>query len=237
MPKGSKYAKGSSRTGGYYGRFKQSSEELKFYDFRQPEVNLTHSQWVRIQDSPVLNMPQNTSESGRIGRKITIKGYFMRILINSIIRSDWGCRVVLVMDKQTNGAAMSDTDLFVTGPGGVNPEVLSFMNLANKDRFRIIHDEYVRVPATAAQVAQVGAPAAGDPNASNTTEIRIDINKRFNFPMEFNGTSGTLAEIRSMNLYCWVFVNKPLSDMISVPGIANDNTFNIEFMSRTRYLD
>jgi hypothetical protein len=213
---------GKQRTVGYYDRFKQSSEELKYYDFVRSSTSIPGETWSMVAESTVLNMAQGTGPSERIGRKITLKGVFVRLQVTAEGREDFMARMIVVNDKQTNGTAMTPSDLFGAGVLGQpnNPDMFSFYELANKNRFRVLHDEYVRVPVTAPTDASLGLV--------NSQQIRIDCNKRLNLPMEFSGTTGAVSEIKSYNIRVLLFIERQPNSVMPMA---------FECVIRSRYLD
>ncbi len=139
---------------------------------------------------------QNATESGRIGRKITITKIQLAISLSLPISQDDAdipsgdvCRVICYIDKQTNGADATVTDILETG------EYDSFRNLANATRFQFLMDQTWPLNR---QVAMTdGTNTSGGPNV-----VRNLVRKYFNvrIPIEFNSTTGAITEIRTNNV-------------------------------------
>ncbi len=182
---------GYVRTGGFYGRFAGSSAEAKFMDttIGSTSVNTTGN----ILSTTLNAVPQNTTESGRIGRKIVMRSISMKgsILVaesNSTNKGYQRVRFIVYKDKQCNGATAQLLDILET------VKVDSFRNLANTARFSILMDKTWNLNAAA---------AAGNGTSDNDlVEFGKGItwNKRCNIPVEFNGVGGGLSEIRSNNV-------------------------------------
>lgn len=126
------------RTGGYLGK------ELKF-------VDNTYQSAVAV--NWTLEMPATGSfnavavgagESERIGRKISNSSLHIRgnlILSGATPALSSRCRIVLVKDNQTNGAALVPGNVIVGGIDG-------FRNLEHVSRFQILFDRtYTLTPA------------------------------------------------------------------------------------------
>ncbi len=98
-------------------------------------------------------------------------------------------RVIVYLDKQCNGAAATVLGILETA------DFQSFNNLANKGRFRILHDNNVDL-----NYAAMGG--------NGTTHDTLGVNhsyqwyKSVNIPIEFDNSAddGTLATIRTNNI-------------------------------------
>jgi len=81
-----------------------------------------------------------TGATNRVGRKISMKVHQFRCAVNSNAGNAGNARILVVYDKQTNGAAPAITDILaadlITAP----------MNLSNADRFVVIHDVITEGP-------------------------------------------------------------------------------------------
>lgn len=184
-----RFKKGYDRTGGYYGRYK-SGLELKFRDFNTDMPTMASAGTIR---ESFCTIAQGTGESNRIGRKCVIKSINWRFKIELPITTGTSAqpsdvvRIILYLDKQTNGAAATVTDILE------NALYQSFNNLANKSRFRTLMDRTYDMNYTA---------AAGDGAANDwaATKVSDTFFKKCNIPLEFDGTTGLITELRSNNI-------------------------------------
>lgn len=185
-----KFKKGYNRTGGNYGRYNGPNAELKFLDVVLDDALIATAG--TITDSVNL-IPQGVTESTRVGRKCTIKKigwkYTMTIAAQSggaIATSDT-CRIIMFLDKQCNGATAAVLDVLQTADWD------SFRNLANSQRFRILHDKSydLNVP---------GLAGDGTTNDSGSVTMTGSFYKDCNLPLEFDATSGAITTIRSNNV-------------------------------------
>ncbi len=168
-------------------------QEMKFFDSVRDDstVQLTGT----VQSS--LNLiPQGVEESQRIGRLIKVKYISCRFQIQlpqQTNQADIGigdvCRIMLLYDKQCNGALPAVGDILET------TVYESFMNLTNSKRFRTLFNIEVTINR------QVSATDGTNTNTS-PTEIRTVrwYSKKLNLPIEFSSTTGALTEITSGNL-------------------------------------
>lgn len=91
----------------------------------------------------VNNMRQGATVAERIGNKVVVKSIHLKGTINLDAACTRACvRIMLVYDRQPNGAFPAVGDLTMDQPGGtVGP--LSSLNIANKGRFSIIRDQWI----------------------------------------------------------------------------------------------
>ncbi len=204
--------KGTMRVGGYYGRFANGGE-LKFFDVDVDDVTIAATGAI----STSLNLiPQGTTESTRIGRKCRIK----QILWHAAVRlpatataasSSDICRIILVLDKQANGAIPGAvTDILETA------NYLSFRNLANSGRFVFLFDRTMGIAAP-------GGSGRGSTDTLQFSQLdkHLHFFKSCSIPVEFDNTTGAITEIRSNNLILLT---------ISKVGVASlDSHFRLRF--------
>lgn len=185
---------GVTRVGGFYGRYSGVHGELKFHDV---DVNdATISAGGTILNAGTINIiPQGVTESQRIGRKCTIKSIGWRWRL-SLLAQDAGAtpvsadtvRVIMYLDKQCNGATAAASDLIESD------DFQSFNNLSNSQRFVTLMDRTVTL-----NVPNMASDAAGVVSSSNYF-VDGTFFKKCDIPIEFNSTTGAIAEIRSNNL-------------------------------------
>lgn len=133
----------------------------------------------------------------RVGRKILIKSVYIRGRIalaasdaNALIDapSQLG-RIILLWDKQPNGALPSVSDILTSATATAQ------FNINSRDRFKILKDKqwafgYYNRSTTATQTYAV---------ADNVC-FPIKIYKKLNLETIFNGSAGTIADISSGSL-------------------------------------
>lgn len=182
------FKKGYNRTSGYYGRFAPLGTELKFLDTTWNDTTVASAGEVIL---PSVNLiPQGVTESNRIGRKCVIRSIAVRYVVQikpttNTNNTDDGVRFILFQDKQCNGAAATVTDILRSA------DYLSFNNLANKERFKVLADKFTDVHA-----------AAGGGSTSSFGELGFtkSVYIKCYIPIEFSSTTGALTEIRSNNI-------------------------------------
>ncbi len=139
----------------------------------------------------LLIIAQGVTESERVGRKCNIMNIGLRYFISLPTTNAEGAttdavRCILYQDKQTNGAAAAVLDILNTAG------YLSFNNLANKGRFRILMDRVHQISCTA------GAYDGTTDRFAQNQEY-YNFYKKCDVPIEFNSTTGAITEKRSNN--------------------------------------
>jgi len=166
--------------------------ELKFYD---TDVAAT---WNLVpQTTQLCLVGQGDTQSTRTGNQISVRHVSLHAvvtvtpIVNTVIYGYTAMYVIL--DKQCNGAALSNTELiqesgtdFVTG----------YMLMANSERFEIL----------AEQVLWWDKPAGIQSEGYNLQVQRLKIELPVNIPITYSGTTGAVTEIRSNNI-CLYFVS------------------------------
>ncbi len=187
----------SRRPQKYYKRepyvARRSLGEKKFFD---TDVNdAVVSATMTINNLTIV--PEGNGESARIGRKMTIKSVHIRGEIKlpaatSGTNTSDTIILMLVQDKQTNGAQFASTQLIDTD------EFKSFNNLANAKRFRILWKDQFPMKNS-------GAATTGAAHVFAEDMKSILVNKTCNIDMEYDNSAntGAIETVRSNNLY-WV---------------------------------
>lgn len=121
-----------------------------------------------------LNMIQTGSSFfNRIGRKIEMKSLQLEVNVTPVSAARTSvsdtARFLIVYDRQTNGALPTLSDMFQdTDQGGNNTsDAQSNINLNNRDRFMIVRDYRVMLPAITNTVT--GVPSAYFPSVYHST--------------------------------------------------------------------
>lgn len=185
-------APGYTRNVGYYGRFGGSGSELKFLDTNANDAGLPTGG--TLVDS-IVTIAQGNSESQRDGRKCTVKSihwrYNLRLIeiVSGATPAGGGTiRLIMYQDKQCNGTAANVLDILETN------DYQSYRNLANTQRFNILMDKFIALNYNTLTSGGVGAFDSNDHQRNGS------FNYNCNIPLEFNSTTGVLAELRSNNI-------------------------------------
>jgi len=158
------------------------------------------------------------ADSNRIGRNIQCKSLQWHITATS----EAGCtqpagplRFLLVWDKDPNGTLPAVTDLLETA------SVPAMINMANKDRFIVLHDSIKTTPS-GNSTGLVGVLSAQE------NCILFNGYRKLNMKTVYNaGNAGTIADIQHGALYSLV-----LSDIAAGTG-----DWNTDGRIRLRYTD
>lgn len=198
------------RFGGFRGVGQRSPQERKVIDVAQATYGLNTTGSVTA-----LNLvATGTDYTNRIGRKVNITAVQMRgfAALADATAGPTLTRIMLVWDMQPNGALALVTDVL----NAALPD--SFMNLNNRDRFRVLYDKQFVFGATTNVATQAYAQA---PSVMN-----LNVYKRCNQPVTF---SGTTAAIGSMETGALLLVTVGDQTAASTAGANAYLTFRMRF--------
>ena len=102
-------------------------------------------------------------------------------------------RLMIIEDLQTNGVIATPADILQA------VTVSSFMNLNNRDRFRVLREEIMTVGSFSNVATQ--SYAAGN------QIVPINIYAKCNIPVCFEGTTGAIGSISSGAIYVFLIGN------------------------------
>lgn len=216
---------GYARVGGYYNRMSATGSENKFLDTNLTGlIDLTGEIAVGGTPTSLCLIPQNTTESGRIGRKCTIKSLYIRMYLRldpaTSVADTGSYTIAIVLDKQANGAYPAYLDIF----GGDN--ITSALNLSNSQRFVILKRWVGVLNATTSSTTTSDNWAT-----SGNTLITyfggyetFEYYSKLDIPLEFSSTTGAITELRSNNIFiAW--------------ASEEDDVVDVQIDARIRYSD
>ncbi len=181
----------STRTFGARAVQRAPVGELKFLDVDVDDAVVAVNGTVISGSLPTI--AQGVTENTRIGRKCTIASinwrYTYSIGVTASMQNGETVRLMLVLDKQCNGAAAGLADIFETD------HYQSFNNLANKGRFRTLMDRTIDINPQA---------AGGNGTANDTAGVNVSGSffTKCKIPIEYDTSvsTGDVGSIRSNNL-------------------------------------
>lgn len=168
---------------------------------------------------PSLNLiPQNTTESGRVGREVVVKSVALRftlslpqVVASGTLPDGNTVRVIVFVDHQCNGATAVVLDVLQTA------NIHSFSNLSNSGRFTILMDEFRDLVALSTAITPGGNFNSPSVHLENIHEFDVEE------VLEFSGVDGTIDELRSNNF--------------GVLFISHDGSAEMDRFTRIRYSD
>ncbi len=184
--------------------------ELKFTDVSgTATLAIAGGSWTTPGPTFLLNgLTPDSTATGRIGRKVTLKSLLLRAelrLASTSTQGGYG-RYLVVLDKQANGAAPGVTDILLADA------MQSPMNISNSNRFKILAEGYF------SEVTAQG----------NYTSEGLEVYKKLEVPVQFNaGTAGTIADIATGSVYVLFAQN----------GTIGTAAPTVVWRSRLRYTD
>jgi len=192
--------RGYYRKSGYYGRYKGRDAELKFLDINLDDTTIANT-WSQLTGS-VPTIEQDTTETGRIGRKCTLRQMHWRFLISSTAETAVApatggvhVRIVIYWDKQTNGAVAQAGTLFADAT-----DFQSYLSLENKSRFQILGDKNFCLN-------YVSGAGTGAANVWMIEGASDEWHWRGGIPLEYSGITGAITELRSNNIGIFVIAS------------------------------
>jgi len=199
--------RGYYRRSGYWrrdGRTPGGSVEMKFFDKVQGLTGDLSAGTV-IANGLVAGITQGTGEQDRIGRKIILKSvyirghFYMDPLYQVTSPPPQMVRIMLIEDRQCNGANATQGELFEALPGATHL-LNSMNNLANKNRFKTHMDKVVTLNYDTTYINN-----AETHYYAQAKYRTFKLYKKMNLPIEFSGTGvSTIANIQSNNLFIWI---------------------------------
>ncbi len=187
-PRISRGTRGFTRVSGFFGRFGPGGE-LKFHDLDIDDATIATNG--TIAQASINIIAQGVTEVQRIGRKCTLRSINWRFNIRlpegvAVTTTSDTVRVIVYLDKQTNGAAAGVTDILETD------DYQSFNNLANKSRFRTLMD----------RTYDINSDLSGDGTTVDSPRFNMNDSffKKINIPIEYDATTGAITEQRSNNV-------------------------------------
>lgn len=205
--------RGYARTSGFYGRFGGAGAERKFFD-RDLEDPVVDSDGTV--SGTLIAIPQGTGESERIGRKITIRHLYwyvslVKLAASSSTNSSDTVRIMLIQDRQCNGATPGTLDILV------DTDYRAFYNLTNRSRFRFLVDKTYAMTCPSGTGTDTTGLLWGEAAKHLVFNIPLAI------PIEYDGVTGGITEIRSNNIIALF--------------ISRKGTINLHSKLRFRYTD
>lgn len=197
------------RVGGFVSP--STSGEMKFTDvtLSNGTTALAARTWTTPGPTFLLNglVPDSTA-TGRIGRKVVMKSLFLRMFCQfAATTTGFGyLRYLVIYDRQSNATAPAVTDILLAD------DVLSPMNLSNKDRFKVL------------------ASGSFDPISAQANGCckEVEIYKNLDLPVQFNaGVAGTIGDIQTGAVYI----------LFAQSGQLATAAPQFNFRSRIRYSD
>lgn len=165
-------------------------------------------------------IPQDTTESGRIGRRIKI--HLVDIKARLAMPADTTrtnyhitCRFILYVDRQCNGVAATTAEVLQ------NQTPYGHYNLNSQGRFRILTDRLINVHADA-----ITTNFDANTHTSTSKQVNFRVKKKLNLVIDFNSTAGAQIE-HTTNCLGWMLVSDTVTGTVT----------NFHCIARIRYTD
>ncbi len=217
-------ARALARTGGFSGI------ELKFLDTSRAALTIpapTGAAGAELDPATVLclnAMQQGDGESDRDGRRIVMKSVYVTGSVSiapqaNLTTTDLAPLVylALVLDTQSNGAAPNSEDIFTNPAGAALNAAQPMRNIQYTNRFKVLAKADIEMPQPQLVYDGTNIEAAG-------CSKMFSFFKKFEIPVNFTGTTGTIATVSDNSLH--------------IIGYTNSTTYAplLNYNSRVRYV-
>ena len=190
-----RYRPGFDRRVGFYGK-----PEVKFLDtlIAYEDINVT------IQVDPILTIPRGNDQTNRIGRKINVtkvswKGSIILSGTQNFINTTCTVKLMIVLDTQTNGLTFTANDLLTSN------SILSFNNLSNSGRFKILYAKYITLKSAGGS----GNEAIGITYGECDYWFNANINCNHTIEYDSSTNTGQVSTVKSNNMYVVTQATQP----------------------------
>lgn len=193
------------------GRLAGRGNELKFFD-TVLTWNFDATAEVPTTGGQLNLIPQGVTESNRVGRKCVLKSIRIEGTVSSTTGVPDVMCIMVVLDKQANGAAAAAADVVTSASLASAGLVAALPNLDNSDRFVILKKMLIPV-----------GPQYGVVGAVGSAEVKaVDWYHKCNIPIEFDSTAatGAITTIRSNNVFLLAGSSGVTDDAYSFTGNA-----------------
>lgn len=200
-------------TRGFYGQWNRPrglGPELKTIDSGTSTIApVTAAGTVTL----INGVATGTDFTNRVGRKTLMKTLLLTFTHSPPTASNSASgdvhRVIVFYDSQTNGAAPAVTDVIAIA------DALNPMQLTNRERFKILLDKRIALPAF---VMAAGVPTAGDPR-----QLFWKKYLKINMDTVYGGSAATVGSVQTGGLFMAV--------------LSQTATWNASYYSRVRFTD
>ncbi|MGN7614506.1 hypothetical protein ACQZV8_20750 [Magnetococcales bacterium HHB-1] len=153
--------------------------------------------------TPLSNLAQGDDYNARNGRSIKLSSLHVRGTVNAnASATTTKVRLIIFNDRVSNGSTPAITDVLASS------DPMSFLNLNNTSRFKIIYDRLYRLT---------------DDQDNSVKTFRC--NKKLGWHAKYNGSAGNVNEMQTGHL--WFLI---LSDQAT-------NTPSVDIHTRLRFVD
>jgi len=205
---------------GAAGRRKSSAlalgAESKFIDYYITDATVVTTTASSEQDPATVNCLNATAvgdgESNRDGRKVMLQSVYIKGQVYGNPLPDEGdtptsasVRLLLVLDKQTNGVQFSAEDVLLNTSGS---DVLSMRNLQYTSRFKVLKDITYDLPV-------VTSTDGSGTNSGTAAGQSFSIFEKLNVPCTFTDTTALISSIMDNSLHVMAIVSAGSSVKLS----------------------
>lgn len=123
-------------------------------------------------------------------------------------------RLILFVDKQTNGASAVPADILQS-----TPVIQSFNNLVNKDRFHVLMDRIIEMPVKTMTMTRDPITPFAEEFWSPEQVQQGACFKKIEVPIEYSGPTGGISELRSNNISMLCISTNGIADIFVITRV------------------
>jgi len=191
-------------------------KKYKDYNFQQGPISATGN--IFLLNGGIIQGDADTERTGNhlTMTNISIHGEIWMVATTAINVTDASfnddVRVLIVYDKQTNGAPLTTIGELLT-----TTNINSFRNMDTLERFIVLKDKKVKIGCVGSFTGGVQAMRF------STGRSLFKFNKKVALPVDYAGAPGAIADIKTGALYCIV--------------VSENANASCDLWSRVKYLD
>lgn len=209
------------------GRYSSHRREIKYVDIAYNAIT------IRAANIPptgqVLNIPvQGAAPYNRIGSKVMNKSIRVRGHVQQVATAlPTIVRIIIIYDRQTNGATPSWATVIqsTTSNGTQGNAALDGINMDNRERFKMLADEQILLPAAtfnAGVVTNASFPDTSGP----TNKLNFDrYIKLFDLETHYKASAGAVGDIATGGIFLFAVMD------------GDDSSWEFLYTARLRYDD
>ena len=211
----------NNRIGGFLGI------EKKFIDYEYDAAVVETVAGAEADPATALSLSalaQGDGESNRDGRQVRLLSVHMKgeVQFDPLDQATPGqaqcVRLLVVLDKQTNGAQLNAEDVLLD-PTNTDLDVHAFRNLQYTQRFRVLKDFVVRQPTPS-------AVWDGTSTLKGGVQVPFKVNIELgNMPVTYTGTTAAIASIADNSIH-----------VIAIASTTATGSATLKYISRLRFV-
>lgn len=203
----------NTRTGGYIGIEKKFVD----YEYEATVASTLAGSEADPTELAISAIAQGDGQSNRDGRRCVLRSVHVKGFLAfapSGATSHGPCRIVVLLDTQTNGAQFNAEDVFVD-PTDTSHDAITFRNLQYQKRFRVLGEFSY----------DLNSPGGGATPMTVSKSFQLHKEFKSGIPVEHTGTTAAVASISDNSIH-----------VLAVCGTGVAAQVTLRYYSRVRFV-